>query len=199
MKYEIAILLDKDINYYKEIVKSNNTVIFEQTIETWDSYYTNKDISELDEENIKNSCIRNRNVIFCGHTTDESQYDKSELKYSLQNMKIINMSDSWLTKEELDNKIKEIASLGFKLIDKLTTHKIDYQFRLENMKSALQFQLIDNIGLVLYYDNPDYYGLSKEEQKAKLLEEIQSYNIPITNNYSLDKLKTLLSGEIKYS
>ena len=199
MKYEIAILLDKDINYYKEIVKSNNTVIFEQTIETWDSYYTNKDISELDEDNIKNSCIRNRNVVFYGHTTDESQYDKSELKYSLQNMKIINMSDSWLTKDELDNKIKEIESKGFNLVDKLTTHKIDYQFRLENMKSALQFQLIDNIGLVLYYDNPDYYDLSKEEQKDRLLKEIESYNIPITNKYSLDKLRTLLYGEIKYS
>ncbi len=199
MKYEIAILLDKDINYYKEIIKSNNKVVFEQTIETWDKYYTNKDLNGLSEKDIKNSCIRNRNVIFYGHTTDESLYDKLELKYSLQNMKLINEENTWLTKTEFDNKIKEIESKGFNLVSKLTTHKIDYQFRLENMKSALQFQLIDNIGLVLYYDNPDYYDLSKEEQKDRLLKEIESYNIPITNKYSLDKLRTLLYDEIKYS
>lgn len=191
-RVELGILLDKDYDYYKDLIMKNNELDHEYIIETWDSYYTNKSLDNLTENEMKKACIRQRNVKF------ESS---NEIKYSLQNMKIINKNDSWYSKEELDDEISELEKIGFKKIEKLTTHKIDYQLHLKNTsKVGLQFQLIDKIGLVLYYDNKKYYDLEEQDQRKKLIDELNSYGLSISyDTLGLDKLRTLYHGENKYS
>lgn len=191
MKVELGFLLEKDYKYYENIIRNNNKVIYENIIETWDYYYTNKNLDGLTENQMKESCIRQRNVKFL---------NEDEIKHSLQNMKIINKENSWYLNDELEKELLEINKLGFYKFDPLSTHKIDYQLRLENMKSALQFQLIDHIGLVLYYDNPDYYDLEEKEQRKKLIDELNSYGFDFKyTDLGVDKLRTLYYGRLKFS
>lgn len=191
MKVELGFVLENDYKYYEDIIKNNNKVIYENIIETWDYYYTNRDLNNLTENQMKESCIRQRNVKFL---------NEEEIKHSLQNMKLINKENSWYSKVDLENELSEINKLGFHQLDCLSTHKIDYQLRLENMKGALQFQLIDHIGLVLYYDNPDFYDLEEDEQRKKLIDELNSYGLNFKyTDLGLDKLRTLYYGELKFS
>jgi DNA polymerase sigma len=80
------------------------------------------------------------------------------------------------------------------------TKKIDYQYVIGNMKSRIQLQEIDNIGLVLYYDNPDYYDLEVDEQRNKLIDELNSYGFSFGyNDLGIDKLRTLYEGKFCFS
>ena len=69
-----------------------------------------------------------------------------------------------------------------------------------NMKSRIQLQDIDKIGLVLYYDNPDYYHLPLDEQRKELIDELNSYGFDFKyDELGTDKLRTLYHKEKKYS
>ena len=68
------------------------------------------------------------------------------------------------------------------------------------MKSRIQLQDIKNIGLLVYYDNPDYYEYEEEEQRNLLLKELNSYGFDFKeSDLGLDKLRTLYYGKKKYS
>ena len=47
------------------------------------------------------------------------------------------------------------------------------------MKSKIQLQEIKGIGLIWYYDNPDFYQLPFKEQRKKLVDEFNSYGFEI--------------------
>ena len=60
------------------------------------------------------------------------------------------------------------------------------------MKSMIQLQQIKNVGLVVYYDNPDYYQFSLDKQRKLLFEELNSYGFNFNeNDLGIDKLRTL--------
>ena len=60
------------------------------------------------------------------------------------------------------------------------------------MKSKVQLQDIKNIGLLVYYDNPNYYKCPLDIQRKLLLEELNSYSFSFNeNDLDLDKLRTL--------
>ena len=68
------------------------------------------------------------------------------------------------------------------------------------MKSRIQLQDIENIGLLLYYDNPDYYELSLDEQRNALIDELNSYGFDFSYDIlGLDKLRTLYYKKEMYS
>lgn len=68
------------------------------------------------------------------------------------------------------------------------------------MKSRIQLQEIENVGLLLYYDNPDYYELSFEEQRNCLIDELNSYGFNFNyGTLGLDKLRTLYYKKEMYS
>ena len=57
-------------------------------------------------------------------------------------------------------------------------------------------QEIDNIGLLVYYDNSNYYEYDLDTQRKKLIDELNSYGFSF--NYDvlgLDKLRTLYYGK----
>ena len=64
----------------------------------------------------------------------------------------------------------------------------------------IQLQDIENIGLLVYYDNPDYYDLPEKVQRQKLIEELNSYGFEIpVEQLGLDKLRTLYLNREMYS
>ena len=91
-----------------------------------------------------------------------------------------------------EDKLKEqnlVVDGYYKVFD---TIKKDYHFQNENMKSRIQLQKIKDVGLVVYYDNPDYYYLSLDEQRKSLLEELNSYGFNFKyDDLGIDKLRTL--------
>ena len=87
-------------------------------------------------------------------------------------------------------KIDKLLKNGYyKVFD---TIKRDYHFRLDGMKSIVQLQVIKNVGLVVYYDNPDYYKYSLDRQRKLLFEELNSYGFCFKEeDLGIDKLRTL--------
>ena len=78
---------------------------------------------------------------------------------------------------------------------------MDYQYRIGDMKSRIQLQDIKDVGLLLYYDNPDYYGQELEEQRKNLIAELRLYGFEEIddNTLGLDKLRTLYYKKECYS
>ena len=69
------------------------------------------------------------------------------------------------------------------------------------MNSKIQLQEIENVGLLVYYDNSLYYELPLEEQRKKLIDELISYGFDEIeyDTLGLDKLKTLYYKKECYS
>jgi len=87
-------------------------------------------------------------------------------------------------------KIKQLINDGYKKV--FNTTKKDFHFVTETMKSMVQLQVIKKIGLVVYYDNPDYYNFSLDKQRELLFKELNSYGFNFNiNDLGIDKLRTL--------
>ena len=98
------------------------------------------------------------------------------------------------------DKIKEEQLINegyFKVFD---TVKKDYHYKTETMKSIVQLQVVKKIGLVVYYDNPDYYTMPAELQWKSLVDELNSYGFNLRHDeQGIDKLRTFLLGYDCYS
>lgn len=80
------------------------------------------------------------------------------------------------------------------------TVKIDFHYCHDTMKSRVQLQNIKDIGLVVYYDNPDYYKYPLDKQRKLLLEELNTYGFDFCeSDLGLDKLRTLYYKKEMYS
>lgn len=197
---EVGMLLDKDIEYYNDIMtKAGGTNVF--NCETHDLYWTNKshdEISKMTENQIKMSCVRFRMCNGFGGTCFGGDFS---VGLSFQNFKIYDKSkeDNFkCSMDEFKNIQEKMEGDGWYLI--FDTFKVDYQYKIGDMQSAIQFQEIDRIGLVLYYDNPEYYDFTPERQKDALLDELNSYGFNFDKKeQGVDKLRTLLLGCTCYS
>ena len=208
MKLEVGFKLNKDFNCYKDIMKNHNA-INSYNCETHDLYWTKiKNFDGYTENEIKRSCIRIRisrgiggkDVSFMNQLKFKIGL-KGKYNYSIQNMQLYkNGSPKSVkaSKKELEQFINKIETNGFYRI--FDTFKTDYQFKIDDMKSRLQFQDIKDIGLILYYDNPDLYDFPLDEQRKKLIDEINSYGFNFKySTLGIDKLRTLYYKEEKYS
>jgi len=168
---EVGFKLDKSLIFYHDMLTKNGLTLDFSCI-THDIYYTDKSLDGLTENQMKNSCIRLR---YCDCINKE-------------------ISD----KTELDKKEKSLIENDYKKI--FDTIKIDFQYCNQSMKSKIQLQDIKDIGLLVYYDNPDYYELPLKEQREKLIDELNSYGFDFKySDLGLDKLRTLYYGKEMYS
>ena len=180
---EIGIKLDKSKDYYDNLFKNNGLDCIYQ-VTTHDIYFTNKDLFGLTEKEMKDSCIRLRS---CNNEP-----------FKIQNKLLKEIDKSIVLINELNNFEKEIFKYGYKKV--FDTIKIDYHYWKEGMNSRIQLQQIKDIGLLVYYDNSNYYELDIESQRKKLIDELNSYGLNIAyNKLGLDKLRTLYYGEEMYS
>ena len=171
---EVGFKLDKPLEYYDKILKMNG-LANDFNCETHDIYYTKYDLNGLTENEMKQQCIRLRNVNF-------------KEGYKVENKLLNELLD-------FENKLKENGYL--KVFD---TKKKDHHYYKEGMNTKVQLQEIDDIGLLVYLDNSNYYELPLEEQRNKLIDELNSYGFDFKyTDLGLDKLRTLYYKEEKYS
>ena len=101
-------------------------------------------------------------------------------------------------KKEDKLKIENLLKEGYRKV--FDTIKKDYHYQSKDMKSRIQLQIIKKIGLVVYYDNPDYYNFPLDKQRKLLLKELNSYGFSFnTNELGIDKLRTLCYGKEMFS
>lgn len=171
MILEVGFKLDKSLIYYHDMLVKNGLSLDFSCI-THDIYYTNKNLDGLTENEMKNNCVRLR---YCD-----------------------GINKGITDKTELDNKEKSLIENGYKKV--FDTIKIDFQYSKESMKSKVQLQDIKDIGLLVYFDNPDYYELPIKEQREKLIDELNNYGFNFKyNDLGLDKLRTLYYQKEMYS
>ena len=98
-----------------------------------------------------------------------------------------------------DNKEEtELLQSGYKKV--FDTTKLDYHYANASMKSRIQLQQIEKLGLVAYYDNPDYYNYSLDKQRKCLIDELNSYGFNFDyDKLGIDKLRTLYYGKEMFS
>lgn len=194
---EVGFKLNENIKYYEEILSSHNA-INRFNCKTHDIYWTNKNLENMTENEMKNSCIRLRITEGFGGVDFSGV---SKISYRFQNVDnfIVNKGNQKeLTLEEVHEYIKKIENNGY--VKAFDTSKVDYQYSIGDMKSRIQLQDIENIGLLIYYDNPDYYELPFDAQRNALINELNSYGFDFDyDTLGLDKLRTLYYKKEMYS
>lgn len=184
MIVEVGLLLLKPYSFYKELLKQNGLdCVFECIIH--DIYFTTLDISILktmSEKAIKDACVRIR------------QDNKGNCE--IQNFPDDNYKKLKLSK--LPKFINKLEKQGYKKV--FDTVKIDHHWFKCGMTSRIQLQEIQNVGLMVYFDNEQYYHFSLDEQREKLIDELNSYGFNIKyDTLGLDKLRTFLFDKPMYS
>lgn len=186
---EVGFKLDKNLEYYHDMLINRG---FDNiyNCRTRDIYWSNKDFDGMSENEIKRSCVRFRySEGFGGSLYDRDSFPKS----GFQNYLIFdNLAENsfMCPVEDIDKFEEKFKSYYWKRV--FDTEKLDYQYSIPKMKSRIQIQDIDGIGLVLYYDNPDYYELSFDLQRRKLIDELNSYGFGFKySDLGIDKLRTL--------
>lgn len=172
---EVAFKLDKDFNYYDELLIKNGFSCTYKVV-THDIYFTKTNLDGMSEKDMKNACIRLRS---CNNSDFiiQNNYDKWILR---KRVKV----------KDIDKFINKMIKRGYKMV--FDTNKNDYHYRLSEYENAIQIQDIDNIGLVLYYDNSEYYGKSLDEQRKLLIDELNKYGFNFNyDDLGFDKLRSL--------
>ena len=142
---EIGMKLENDLIYYHDILVKN-VLRLDFCCITHDIYYSKNNLDNLTKSQIKKSCIRLR---FCDGINQEEK-----------------------SKSELLKKEQELINDGYhKVFD---TIKFDFHYCHNSMKSRVQLQNIKDIGLLVYYDNPDYYDKPLDEQRKLLFNELNN-------------------------
>ena len=168
---EVGMKLDNSLMYYHDMLL-NHGLKLDMSFITHDVYYTKNNLDGLSENEMKKSCERIRYV--------------ERLNHKIRN-------DRKLKKYE-DKLIKE----GY--IKVFDTIKFDFQYCNKSMKIKVQLQDIKDIGLLVYYDNPDYYEYPLDEQRKMLLDELNSYGFNfIESDLGIDKLRILYYGKEMFS
>ncbi len=195
---EIGIKLKENLVYYQDILAKAGAVN-RFNCETHDIYYTSSDLNGLSENQMKKSCVRYRMVRGIGGIDFKGN---SIWRGSIENYQIFDSShEDRFPCDFSQFKIYEQKLKNSNYIQVFDTYKKDYQYTIGHMKSRIQLQEIKDIGLLLYYDNPDYYELPQEEQRKKLIDELNSYGLTEFNYETpgLDKLRTLYYKKEYYS
>lgn len=194
---EIGIKLDKSLEYYHNILIEHGAINV-YNCETRDIYWSNKKLDGMSENEIKRSCVRFRySKGFGGSLYKEGSF----LRSGFQNYLIFDnlAEDSFMCPIE-DLLLFEEKFRNYYWKKVFDTRKKDYQYVIGDMKSRIQLQEIDGIGLLVYYDNPDYYHMSVGEQRIALIDELNSYGFEIDyKTLGLDKLRTFYYGKECFS
>ena len=187
MLVEVGFKLDKPLDYYEELLKTNG---LENTWnnEIHDTYYTKENLDGMTENEMKNACIRLRR--------NKKMNSDEEEKIGFQNL-VLYDKDNFFAQysEEL---LENIKKAGFKQV--FDTKKLDIHYRKKGCNGDLQLQPIEGIGLLVYYYNEDYQDLPFEEQRKKLIDELNSFGFDFNyDEKGLDKLRTLYYKKEMYS
>ncbi len=172
---EVGFKLNDDIKYYDKMLKFKG-LINDFNVVTHDIYYSNKNLDGMSENEMKNACIRLRSC--------------NNKDFSLQNNLISELDVNTIKIDPLKEFEDKLYKLGYKKV--FDTIKSDHHYFKEGMNSKIQLQEIEGIGLLVYFDNSNYYEFDLDTQRNKLIDELNSYGFNFTyDTLGLDKLRTL--------
>ena len=99
---EVGIKLDRDFEYYDALLRSKG-LVNDYKVRTHDIYYTNQDLNELSENQMKNACIRLRSC--------------NDSNYKIQNNLINNkFRDKEVSATKLDQFEHKLFKLGYRKV-----------------------------------------------------------------------------------
>ena len=180
---EVGLKLNNSFDYYDNIL-NNNGLINDYNVTTHDIYYTNKDLNGMSENEMKNACIRLRS---CNNED-----------FKLQNNLLPEIDIKIVKQKSLNEFEEKLHKFGYNKV--FDTIKKDHHYFKEGMNSKIQLQEIDSIGLIVYFDNSNYYDLDLDTQRNKLIDELNLYGFDFKyDDLGLDKLRTLYYGKEMYS
>ena len=181
---EVGFKLSKDIIYYDNMLKKNG-LMNDFNCKTHDIYYTKENLDGLTEVEMKNKCIRLRNVNY-------------KDGYKVENNLLKTLDFNYVKDYEIDEFEHKLNENGYhKVFD---TKKKDHHYYKEGMNTKVQLQEIKDIGLLVYLDNSNYYNLPGEEQRRKLIDDLNSYGFNFKyTDLGLDKLRTLYYNKEMFS
>lgn len=192
MVVEVGLLLDRPQEYYEAILQQHGARLM-FACQTHDVYWSKHQFINMTEAQIKSACVRYRSVTRQGDVKEHT---------SLQNDEIVNTAFGGKQPSIKNYTLPELerffSDIGWRKV--FDTTKTDYQFKIGNMKSCLQLQNIEGVGLLLYYDNPDLYYLPETEQRKALIDELNTYGFYFAyNTPGVDKLRSLHTGKLCFS
>ena len=179
MLVEVGFKLNKPLDYYEELLKTNGCK------NTWnneihDTYYTKEKLDGMTENEMKNACIRLRR--YKKINSDEKE------KVGFQNLVLYDNDNPFAPYS--DELLENIKKAGFKQV--FDTKKLDIHYKKEGCNGDIQLQPIENIGLLVYYYNDDYKDMPFENQRHILIDELNSVGFNFSyDELGLDKLRTL--------
>lgn len=175
---ELGLYLDRPYLYYEDILKQNGLKCVFECV-THDLYYTNNDFSNIDnmtEKELKDVCIRVRKV--------------NDGDYEIQNKILKEYKRKKIKSSKINKLEKEFKKYGYRKV--FDTIKYDHQWYKEGMTTRVQLQETKDIGLLVFLDNKAYYEFDLENQRRKLIDELNSYGFNFNyDTLGLDKLRTL--------
>ena len=175
---ELGLYLDRPYIYYEDILKQNGLKCVFECV-THDLYYTNNDFSNIDnmtEKELKDVCIRVRKV--------------NDGDYEIQNKILKEYKRKKIKSSKINKLEKEFKQYGYRKV--FDTIKYDHQWYKEGMTTRVQLQETKDIGLLVFLDNKAYYEFDLENQRRKLIDELNSYGFNFNyDTLGLDKLRTL--------
>ena len=158
---EVGFPLKKQLIYYHEMLQKHGLKLVYACI-THDLYFSKStNFDGLTERQIKDKCVRLR-------MSDNKLNAKSFVK------------DETVNREE-----QKLAKQGYtKVFD---TVKFDFHYQKEGMKSRIQLQDILNLGLLVYYDNPNYYDFEPENQRKLLIDELNIIRVILQYSPNIER------------
>ena len=181
---EVGIKLKKGMDYYDTLLK-NKGFVNDFNVKTHDIYYTNQTLDGFRESDMKKACIRLRSC--------------DDGFYQVQNNLLKEIDINEVPLSSLGEFEEKLFKFGYKKI--FDTLKYDHHYSKKDMNSKIQLQEINDIGLLVYYDNELYYNMPLEAQRKKLIDELISYGFDEISykTLGLDKLRTLYYKRECYS
>ena len=143
---------------------------------TISSYYKLKEDNDLNHSTLKSRCKRIRYV-----------EPLVKFKNDYQNYK------EWIKEYKYEECLNDECTLLNNGYEKIYTYeKTDYVYKNKNEKDMyFQIQDIKGYGLIIAYDNKNYYELDETTQREKLIQDILKYGIEILDEENVDRFKLI--------
>ncbi len=191
--FGITIKLDNDLSF-EEWEEEMKIAGFQNTCTTVieERYYFDEDISNMTEREIETICLKaSKNCNGFSIQNNDLLKKRIDINHFTEEEKELILKDS-ISFDEIDYYEKCLLELGYE--KKIVCKEQRYYYQNKEDNVIIEFEKVEGIGLLLYYDNPKYFNMSIDEQKKQLISDL-SYNdgfdIP-EDCKNFDKLRFIL-------